>query len=352
MQVLHEVEPIFWWEVARKCPYATFFHTPLWNEIARWYYPHYRDCSMGFIMPNGTRAVLPLLMTDCIGPLHKLISSFEGCYGGIIADGPLSRDDIEQIYSYTYQWQVIDFYYLANPLTENREIDEELKFDDEVAYLVHLDADFDTIFSRFLKSARTSYRRGVREGFEVRRAESLEDYRAYYAAYRDAVDRWGYDDSYGYGWPLFEHFAKLEQQHPEQITLWVITNDDVVVGGTLAFYWNQHATAWHGTVTREALKRRAMVVLDTEIIRDAATRGYQYYDLNTSAKIEGVVTYKQNFGSVPYPLARCRYQSQVLTPALNVYRKIRYGSLGASVSLMSMLAYQDAYLPLNPSFLV
>jgi hypothetical protein len=71
-------------------------------------------------------------------------------------------------------------------------------------------------------------------------------------------------------------------------------------------------TLLHGTVTNEALKRRAMVVLDVEIARDAAARGFRYYDLNTSAGIEGVMQYKRNFASVAYPIARCRYRSPLI----------------------------------------
>jgi len=312
MRIIQPVEPQCWWEIARACSYATFFHTPLWTELACRVNCMVRDRTIAAIFPNGTRAVLPLLEIRRFGPFASLMSTFEGCYGGIIADGPLSATDAATLYRQVYRWDISNFYYLANPLAPPETVDTTYQFANEITYLIHLDQDFESIFSRFDKSARTNYRRGLREGVRIRRAASLADYEAYYRAYREAVRRWGEDEHYGYPWEFFTHVFEFERRYPNEITLWVVELDGAVVGGTLAFYWNQHVTAWHGTVTNEALKRRAMVVLDVEIARDAAARGFRYYDLNTSAGIEGVMQYKRNFASAEHPIARCQYRSPLI----------------------------------------
>lgn len=326
MQIIQPVDQQLWWEVARACPYATFFHTPRWTELACRVNHTVRDRTIAAILPNGVRAVLPLLEIRRRGPVTALMSTFEGCYGGIIADGPLSSRDAARIYRQAYRWNISNFYYLANPLAPPETIDTSYRFGDEIAHILHLNDDFETIFNRFDKSARTNYRRGLREGVRIRRAASPDDYTAYYRAYRDAVRRWGEDDNYGYSWEFFTHLFAFEQQYPAEIALWVVELDGAVVGGTLAFYWNQHVTAWHGTVTREALKRRAMVVLDIEIARDAAARGFRYYDLNTSAGIEGVMQYKRNFATTDHRIARCRYRSPLLTPVINLAQRFRHRS--------------------------
>lgn len=333
MQLLHKVDPDFWWDVAQKCPYATFFHTPLWNEIARWYNPYLRDRSIGLVTENGTRAVFPLLETRHSGPFRHLTSTFEGTYGGLIADGPLDEEQVQAIYQQLNKWFNFSLYYLANPLAPSYPIEKPLAFDWETTHMIHLDADFETIFQRFKKNTRTDYRRGLREGVKVRRAESLDDYQAYYAAYLDAIERWGHTADYGYRWELFEKFFELERQHPEQITVWVVELDDKVVGGSVTFHWQRHVTAWHAAVQKAAMKRKAMVVLDTEITRDAIARNYAYYDLNTSSKIENLINYKRSFGAVDYPIARYKYDCWLLKPALRIYRKVRYGN-----------EYGDAYV--------
>ncbi|ABY34070.1 MULTISPECIES: GNAT family N-acetyltransferase [Chloroflexus] len=321
MEIIQPVERQLWWDVARACPYATFFHSPLWTELACRVQPTLRDRTIAARFPNGTRAILPLLELRRCGPLVALMSTFEGCYGGIIADGPLRADDAAALYRQVYRWNVSNFYYLTNPLAPPETLDTTYQFGDEIAHILHLDAPFETIFQRFDKSTRTNYRRGLREGVQIRRAASLADYEAYYRAYRDAVQRWGQPDHYGYPWEFFQHVRTFEQQYPQELTLWVVELDGMVVGGTLAFYWNHHVTAWHGTVTREALKRRAMVVLDVEIVRDAAQRGFRYYDLNTSAGIEGVMNYKRNFATTDHRLARCRYRSPLIRPLHGLIRR-------------------------------
>lgn len=38
MRVLERVKQAFWEEVAKSCPYATFFHNPYWSKLRE--YPH------------------------------------------------------------------------------------------------------------------------------------------------------------------------------------------------------------------------------------------------------------------------------------------------------------------------
>lgn len=164
MQIIQPVDQQLWWEVARACPYATFFHTPRWTELACRVNHTVRDRTIAAILPNGVRAVLPLLEIRRRGPITALMSTFEGCYGGIIADGPLSSRDAARIYRQAYRWNISNFYYLANPLAPPETIDTSYRFGDEIAHILHLNDDFETIFNRFDKSARTNYRRGLREG--------------------------------------------------------------------------------------------------------------------------------------------------------------------------------------------
>ncbi|WP_322487351.1 GNAT family N-acetyltransferase [Chloroflexus sp.] len=113
------------------------------------------------------------------------------------------------------------------------------------------------------------------------------------------------------------------QAYPHEITLWVVELDSQVVGGRLAFYWNQHVTLWNGTATRDALARRALFVLDVEIIRDAIARGLSFFDFNTSAGIEGVMQYKRHFATTDYIIARCEYRSPMLQPLVQLAHRLQ-----------------------------
>lgn len=318
MRAITAVSRQLWWEVARACPYATFFHTPRWTEIACTAIPAVRDRTIAVFLPSGVRVILPLLEVRHSGLCTALLSTFEGCYGGIIADGPLTAAEATRIYRLAYRWNVTSFAYLANPLAPPETIDRTYRIGDEIAHIIQLDSDFETLFDRFSRNARGNYRRGLREDARIRRAHTIADWQAYYAAYRDAVNRWGEDETYGYPWSFFAQMFTFAQAYPHEITLWVVELDGQVVGGRLAFYWNQHVTLWHGTATRAALARRALFVLDVEIIRDAIERGLRYFDFNTSAGIAGVMQYKRNFATTDCTIPRCEYHSPLLQPLVQL----------------------------------
>ncbi|NNJ11099.1 GNAT family N-acetyltransferase [Chloroflexales bacterium ZM16-3] len=326
MQFINKVTDDFWWEVASKCSYATFYHTPIWKEIAERSFPsQYRNETFGAILPSGARVVFPLMSSRRIGPLRWLESTFAGCYGGFIADGPISSAEADQIYKQVCSYSTYSFLVLENPI--GPPLPDAIKAQlslvvNEESYTIPLDGDFDSILARFSRSRRTSYRSSFRKGVRIRLATSIDDYRAYYDTYRDAVDRWGKDESYGYQWGVFEQIYQLSQLFPEQIKLWLIIADERIVGGRLFFYWNQHVAFWTGTAHRDYLYQNVLPLADTEIIRDAVAHGFRYFDFNTSSHDDGLITYKKRFGAKAIPINVWRFENPILKPAQMLYWRL------------------------------
>jgi hypothetical protein len=325
MHFLKHVSEDFWWDVAQQCDYATFYHTPLWKEVAVRTFPRlYKDETFGAILPSGVRVVFPLVSKRRIGPLRWLHSTFENCYGGFIADGPVRPDEAAAIYQHVNHWTTYTFYNITNPLATPLayEVISRLTLVySEPTFIVKLDADFDTVFSRFVKNQRNIYRKGIKNGVQIRLATTLDDYRAYYTCYRDAVDRWGEGEQYGYKWHLFENIYRLSQRYPDQIKLWVMIVDEKIVGGELVFYWGKIASIWSGTALRDFLSYHVMPVADTEIIRDAIDRNISYVDFNTSGQKEGVMAYKSKFGAEQRSVSMWRFENPMLKPAQQIYWK-------------------------------
>ncbi|PDV98065.1 hypothetical protein A9Q02_03010 [Candidatus Chloroploca asiatica] len=315
----------FWWNVARQCEYATFYHTPLWRDIALQANPQaHRDETFAVVLPSGVRVVFPMISTRQLGSFRWLQATFENCYGGFIADGPVEPHEATAIYQHIFDWSTYTFYNIDNPL--GPALPEEIQAQcsdvyNEPTYLVELDADFETVFGRFQRTQRKDYRRGLRNGVAVRLAQSLEEYRIYYGIYQDALDRWSEGTLASYEWHLFELFYQFSQNYPEEIKLWVFTLEEQIVGGTLIFYWGAVASAWNGTAHRDFLSYDVMPVGDTEIIRDAIKRGYRYFDFNTSGNKEGVQTYKLRFAPTTKPIHMWRFESPLLQPMQQIYWK-------------------------------
>jgi hypothetical protein len=327
VRILKRIPDDFWWEVARKCSYATFYHTPIWKELAERTYPgFYRDETFGAILPSGVRVVFPMISTRRRGPLRWLLSTFEGCYGGFIADGPVSPSEAAAIFDHACSLTTYTFHMLDNPIAPPLPDTVTAKLSaivHETSYMLVLDDDFAAIFSRFSHGRRSAYRSGIKKGVRIRLATSIDDYRAYYISYRDAVNRWGESENYGYQWPLFEQIYQLSQTYPEWIKLWLMIVDEQIVGGRLFYYWNQQVSFWTGTAHRDFLHHNVIPVADTEILRDAISHGYRYFDLNTSGLNQGMVEYKQHFGAVGTPVNVWHFENPILKQAQHTYQQIK-----------------------------
>lgn len=316
MDLIEPINEEFWWEVVRECPTATFYHTPLWHQLAVQADSTRQDCTVGVVFENNTRAVFPLLRERRV--LQKYVSSFAGCYGGIIADGPLPKPGLQSLYEEVFSRSGKKFKFISNPLLEDDPTPENLdgEVEHDFTQILELDRDLDTIISEYSRGHRSSLKKGRREGVTVRRAASLDDYERYYEAYRASLERWGEDPSSGYPWTLFEEAHSLSQSHPNTITLWLAWVKDAVASGALIFSWNQHVSYWHGAAHEEYFDFRPNNVLHTDIIDASLENGYQYYDFNPSGGHDGVAQFKSRFGAKKWPVKRRVYSRSLLETML------------------------------------
>jgi hypothetical protein len=308
-----------WWEVAASCPYATFFHSPLWHRLMSATDQDRRDATVGAVLDNGTRAILPLM--EGRGPLkgafRRRVSTFAGCYGGVVADGPLQRDDVEALYGAASAGRVGVLRVVENPLRNDHVAPRLRSFETTVSHdfthMLRLNRTLDEVVSGFSRGAKSSLRQGRRKGVTVRQAATLGDYRSYFDVYRDTLRRWGDRATSVYPWRLFEVGHELARAHPGHLRLWLTEVGERVIGGAWVFYWNRHVDYWHGASYEDYFDRRPNNVLHVEILRHAIEHGYGYYDLNPSGGHEGVARFKDGFGATRSPIRRWAFTSKALS---------------------------------------
>jgi CelD/BcsL family acetyltransferase involved in cellulose biosynthesis len=325
MKIWQTVDRTTWLEVAARCPHATLFQTPIWQELALATNPQYRDATIGALLPSGVRAVLPLLCVRRLGPWRELHSTAALCYGGLIADGPVSATEATRIYREASNWRSLRLHLTESPFAPVPAPAADA-VEQDTTYVLQLDAGFEALFRRFSKSHQGHYRRGLRRGLQVRRAESLDDYRAYFAVYQETLRRWNAKGQTLPGteepWRRFEAGASLAACHPEQLALWLAEGEGRVISGAWIFSWNGHVVYWHGATDDAYFDWYPSIVLHTEIIRDAAARGCAIYDFNPSGGLAGVAEFKRRFGAEQRPVRRLTYGSR----AIALLRSLR-GSL-------------------------
>lgn len=324
-KILEKEEYSIWWDVAAQCSHTTFFHTPVWHEIAINAYEEFENGTVFVQLDNGTRVIVPMLSSKRAVIFQRLLSTFGNCYGGYIADDPITPEQVRAIYNKICNWKATSYYFLESPLADSIDLSDTMSALDDFTQIVELE-DFDDVFASFSKGHRSSYRKGVRLGVQVEEAATLEEYKAYFHMYHDSIRRWA--EKHGetptaYTWDLFEAIYNAGQAYPDNVKLYLAKLDGKMISGQLNFYFNDYIVAWHGATYEEYFSYCPVNVLDTELIRDGIEKGYKYYDFNPSGGFDGVARYKSRFGAKTYPVKRWLYENSYWRSAKNLASKLR-----------------------------
>jgi hypothetical protein len=261
--------------------------------------------------------VLPLLKTGnaAKGTMENLISTYAGCYGGIIADGEVSERDLVDLYDEVKTWKVASLSVNGNPLWEEFDypsVLSEEEADEDFTQILRLRGkSFEEVKSGFTDGHRSGMHKGERMGVTVREASSLEDYEAYFGAYEDCLRRWD-NLSSEYPWELFENGYQMAQENSDHLRLWLAEVEDDVIAGAWFFYWNHHVDYWHAASYEEYFDYRPNNVLLPRVMEDALEGGYHYYDFNPSGGHSGVARFKKHFGADKWPIQRWSFTDQKL----------------------------------------
>jgi hypothetical protein len=320
MEISNNFDVAVWWSIAKECEYATFFHTPLWHQLAAATYPDYKDETILIRFKNGKEAILPLLNVNANRMLFKqLRSTFAGCYGGLISSSVIEPNEQESVYLSFLPKQFTQLKINGNPIYNNNLPSIPGKTNSDFTHLILLENNFEDIFSNFSKGHRSSYKKGCKMGVTVRKAQDIEDYREYFGAYLDSLRRWGENASSDYPWQLFEKGFYLSQDYPDNIKLWVAEVDNKLIAGAWVFYWNQHVVWWHGAAYEEYFNYYPNNVLQTKIIQNAVAHGFRYYDFNPSGGHASVASFKGRFGAEKRPFT----QIIISSPLIQFGKKIK-----------------------------
>jgi hypothetical protein len=308
------------WETACKaCENATFFHTPFWYRLAAEYYgKNCRPEAEKFVFKDTTSAVMMRLKVPV---LHGLFTAYEsspfGTYGGWIAERTLADSSVIQLIKKarrpgTVMWRENPF----DPQLTNHTISGAR---DDFTNALDLSKGIDRLLGATSHGHRYRMRRAEREGIRIAKAESMEQWKEYFATYQDSLDRWkrGGPETMPrvfYSWKMFELiFTKITQR-----TLWIAVKDSQILGGIICFYWNKHVAVWHGSSLEAFFNSGMNNLLYWEAVNDAVSKRLRWFDCNPSGGYKGVEQFKENLGT--FDLRSRVFQRT--SPILSAFRKI------------------------------
>lgn len=308
-----------WWDIVEACPDSTFFHTPLWGELStiRGFEPHAIAGTS-----NGSTWLFPAVRRqethEKLGftkNIDILESMYSGTYGGVLSTGGVM---IEEIYRQIEQEADI-ILSAENPISDSPSPDWEEKSD--FTQILDLSQDYSEIEDGFSDGRQWGINAAREKGVTIRQATEKSDWKSYFGAYQDSLERWDEPSSI-YSWEFFERLFELSQEYPEHIRLWLAEVSGEVASGALIFYWNNHVDYWHASSYSEYFEYQPNDLLQAEIIKDASQDKYDWYDFNPSGGHEGVVNFKKEFGPEKWPITRWEYKDSKLKLASSVLEKL------------------------------
>jgi hypothetical protein len=277
-----------WHKVCQADKTCTFFQTPDWHRIAAAYYG--ARCHPFLFKWSSAKAVLPLLHTRKV--LFDYYSSPFGTYTDLISENSLSQQQQLQVKLFFLK-KNIDLFSSPFSISSLSLPD----FQERETHVVDLGKiSEEKIFKKWKKGHKDNLRMGLKKGVNVRLAESRNDLKKYYKLYQILCSHWGKHASVTYPFSLYEMIWDTIISKQKGL-LWMAEWKGELISAVIAFYHNKYAVAWNSAANPDHSKLYANQVIYHAIIADAKRRGYKIFDFNPSHGLEGVIKFKEGFGT-------------------------------------------------------
>ncbi len=265
----------------------------------------YHDVTRGFIFEDGTRAVFPLMKRNrslLQGGLSDYVSGPPYTYGGPIADGELSKQQLSEIYEYL-EHKVFKRYNLilirGNPFSRGLELTGYQAVKD-FSHVLELNKykNEDELLTNYPKHHRIYVRRAINAcNLQVREAETPKEVETLFRLYQQSIQYWDRNLT-NYPLTLFKNTYGLKSSH---IKLWTVWYNNIMIGGDMTLYWNCHSCQWLSYHDRKHSHLHARRYMMHIIALDSKKRGIRHYDLLQSGGIKGLEEFKESTGAIEYP---------------------------------------------------
>lgn len=296
-EIVDNVDPDEWQEVADNCDYATFFHTPAWYVAFNKISPSLRIATKLFSFASGKKAILPLMEQKMSVGLHgRYLLGPAGCYGGWISSDLLDSRHALAIWGWLKDSPHSVFWRL-NPYDDlSSTLDPFVTQTDTAEVLSFVDLeDENQLRERYKRSVRKEINKARKGNITIRQAESWDHWIHYFELYQASLRRWGDKATSNYPIQLFRYFYECDRRH---IKLWTAFDSEKIVGGNLNFYQSNHCVEWHASFDSDYFGLGVRNFLVDSIVVDAMRQGYRFYDFNPSGGHEGTRKFKQSFGTI------------------------------------------------------
>ena len=296
MLKLVPVSKNLWDEVARACPWATYFHTPAWADCMADTFPGFSTEALGCMLDDGTAVVLPCVVKKkkrLMRQVNDYKSMEPGVYGGFMAQRLLAPEEIELLAAAALRIKNSSGRIVETPW-QPLNLPGSFILKKLSTHIVSLSPDFEMLQNKFSRGQKSNLSQARRKQVIVRRAASEQDIETYYTIYMETVKRWGETARAVYSKELF---LKLFRLGDPNIIFNLAEAEGRIAAGIIALAWGRTIMYWHGAALQEFFKHYPNNLLHAELMAWGCANGFQLYDMGSSAGLEGVARFKESFGA-------------------------------------------------------
>ena len=305
-QILTSVDDDRWLAVVGANPHATFFHTPAWQRAVCASYPGWQPATV-LADWGDRRAVLPCIRTSRrrllgLAGTERLKSSVLGCYGGLVADGPLSADQCAALLSHAAAGRT-RLQLVTSPFDPWPEAGYPAGGSTSATHCLELSGSPEAIPGLLNRGHRQAYNKAVRQGVTVRAGAWQTDRDTYVRLYHQTLAR--FQDAYIEVYPD-RLLDSLFACGADGVRLWLAEYQGAAVGGVILLCHNRTACVWHVVSDADCFHLRFNQVLYVGMLQWAVAAGMTRFDFGPSGDNAGVAEFKRRFGARTLPFRSIR----------------------------------------------
>ena len=272
-------------------PQGTFFHRYGWKRLieSTYRYPGHYLLAERAGRPCG---VLPLGEVKHLLFGHSLISVPFCVYGGVLADDPTVREELESHAIELARELGVDYLETRN---EQPVRDDWLRKDAlYVTFKRAISEDHEANLSAIPRKQRAMVRKGIKAGLVGELDDGIDNL---YQAYSESVRN--------LGTPVFPkaHFSAIRAEFGDDVDVVTVRREGQVVASVMNYYFRDQVLPFYGGGISAARGLAANDFMYWEVMRRAVERGCRVFDFGRSKVDTGSYRFKKHWGFEPTPLS-------------------------------------------------
>lgn len=284
-----------WEDIILSSGDSYFFHSPLWAKIIEKTF-NLADATRLFEV-NEKEIVVPLMKKKRYG--FNFFNSMPFGYGGFFSKSLISSDEIKTIIDKIIGGNNLIFNLTLPPLSNQplnflnsyiKEIENEWDY----THILKLNESFEFIWkNNFKKKTRNAIRKSEKNNIEVRKGDSLNDFKEFYYLYSKSSEKWGYEAP-PEPFNLYKYLYKYGYPH---VNLYIATKDSETIAGLISLNYGKNVYYWGSAFLDDYGTFNPTSLLLSRSIEQACTEGYKLFNMGASGELFGVMKFKEGFGA-------------------------------------------------------